>query len=158
MQLRPSLIVMTTHATHADTDSHTHCWICRWFCPFRPLEAGPVQLCSVETEQQPQVGGVACRSVAHAAHALQRQHGAPGPEPRSAARPMSQTGCAWPWGWFQRPHHALRVAVGGFLIFIFFISVFYKNIFSIWKFTEIYPAAPLPGGRDLAARLPGGRG
>ena len=24
-------------------------------------------------------------------------------------------------------------------VFLFFISVFYKNIFSIWKFTEIYP-------------------
>ena len=46
----------------------------------------------------------------------------------------------------------------GFFISIFFISVFYKNIFSIWKFTEIYPAAQLPGGRDLAARQPGGRG
>ena len=37
---------------------------------------------------------------------------------------------------------------GGFFIFIFFISVFYKNIFSIWKITEIYP------GR-LAAGRPG---
>ena len=59
----------------------------------------------------------------------------------------------------------------GFFIFLFFISIFYKNIFSICKFTEIYPgrpaagrpgpgrpAAPLPGGRDLAARQPGGRG
>ena len=46
----------------------------------------------------------------------------------------------------------------GFFIFLFFIFVFYKNIFSIWKFTGIYPAAPLPGGRDLAARQRGGRG
>ena len=45
----------------------------------------------------------------------------------------------------------------GFLISIFFIFVFYKNIFSIWKFTEIYPGR-WPGGRDLAARQPGGRG
>jgi len=40
----------------------------------------------------------------------------------------------------------------GFLFFYFYIFVFYKNIFLIWKFTGIYPAAPLPGGRDLAAR------
>jgi len=46
----------------------------------------------------------------------------------------------------------------GFFIFIFYIFVFYKNIFSIWKFTGIYPAAPLPGGQDLAARQRGGRG
>ena len=39
---------------------------------------------------------------------------------------------------------------------IFFISVFYKNIFSIWKFTEIYPgrrAAGRPGpGRPTVGR------
>jgi len=29
-----------------------------------------------------------------------------------------------------------------FFIFIFFIFVFYKNIFSIWKFTGIYPGYP----------------
>ena len=46
----------------------------------------------------------------------------------------------------------------GFFYFLFFIFVFYKNIFSILKFTEIYPAAPLPVGRDLAARQRGGRG
>ena len=37
-----------------------------------------------------------------------------------------------------------------FFIFLFFIFVFYKNIFSIWKFTGIYPG--------LAARQRGGRG
>ena len=42
--------------------------------------------------------------------------------------------------------------------FIFFIFVFYKNIFSFSKFIVIYPAAPLPGGRDLVAPLRGGRG
>ena len=46
--------------------------------------------------------------------------------------------------------------LGGFLIFIFSIFVFYKNIFSIWKFTEIYPgrlAAGRPGpGRPAAGR------
>ena len=42
-------------------------------------------------------------------------------------------------------------------IFIFYIFIFYKNIFSFSKFTEIYPAAPLPGGRDLVAPLQGGR-
>jgi len=35
---------------------------------------------------------------------------------------------------------------GGFYIFIFFISIFYKNIFLIWKFTEIYPVRPAAGG------------
>ena len=41
--------------------------------------------------------------------------------------------------------------------FLFFIFVFKKNIFSFSKFTEIYPAAPQPGGRDLVAPLRGGR-
>jgi hypothetical protein len=40
---------------------------------------------------------------------------------------------------------------GGFFIFIFFISIFYKNIFSIWNFTEIYP------GRTAAVRPEPGR-
>ena len=44
----------------------------------------------------------------------------------------------------------------GFFIFIFFISIFYKNIFSIWKFTEIYPGRPAAGrpgpGRPAAGR------
>jgi len=44
----------------------------------------------------------------------------------------------------------------GFFIFIFFISVFYKNIFSIWKFTKIYPGRPAAGrpgpGRPAAGR------
>ena len=44
----------------------------------------------------------------------------------------------------------------GFLISIFFIFVFYKNIFSIWKFTEIYPGRPAAGrpgpGRPAAGR------
>ena len=48
-----------------------------------------------------------------------------------------------------------RFAFGGFLFFIF---IFYKNIFSFSKFTEIYPGRPLPGGRDLVAPLRGGRG
>ena len=49
-----------------------------------------------------------------------------------------------------------RAVLGGFFIFIFFISVFYKNIFSIWKFTEIYPGRPAAGrlgpGRPAAGR------
>ena len=32
-----------------------------------------------------------------------------------------------------------------FLFFLFFIFVFYKNIFSIWKFTGIYPSRPAAG-------------
>ena len=50
---------------------------------------------------------------------------------------------------------AATAARARFFIFLFFIFVFYKNIFSIYKFTGIYPAAPLP---DLAARQRGGRG
>ena len=45
---------------------------------------------------------------------------------------------------------------GGFFIFLFFIFVFYKNIFSIWKFIGIYPdrsAAGRPGpGRPAEGR------
>ena len=41
-------------------------------------------------------------------------------------------------------------------IFLFFIFVFYKNIFSIWKFTGIYPGRPAAGrpgpGRPAAGR------
>ena len=48
-------------------------------------------------------------------------------------------------------------AGGGFFIFIFFISVFYKNIFSILKFTDIYPGRPAAGRPDLTAPLPGDR-
>ena len=40
-----------------------------------------------------------------------------------------------------------------FYFFIFIFLFFTKNIFSIWKFTGIYP-----GSRDLAARQRGGRG
>ena len=43
-----------------------------------------------------------------------------------------------------------------FYFYIFFISVFYKNIFSSWEFTEIYPGRPAarrPGpGRPAAGR------
>jgi len=35
-----------------------------------------------------------------------------------------------------------RSNLRGFFIFLFFIFVFYKNIFSIWKFIEIYPDRP----------------
>ena len=48
--------------------------------------------------------------------------------------------------------HQKDLDLSGFFIFLFFIFVFYKNIFSIWKFTGIYP------GRDLAARQRGGMG
>ena len=44
----------------------------------------------------------------------------------------------------------------GFFVFLFFIFVFYKNIFLFSKFTEIYPVrlvAPLPGGRDLSVKI-----
>ena len=46
--------------------------------------------------------------------------------------------------------------IGRFFIFIFYIFVFYKNIFSIWKFTEIYPGRPAARrprpGRPAAGR------
>ena len=48
--------------------------------------------------------------------------------------------------------HASREIPAVFFIFIFFISGFYKNIFSIWKFTEIYPTWP-PGCRAAGAYL-----
>ena len=38
------------------------------------------------------------------------------------------------------------------VIFLFFNFVFYKNIFLFSKFTGIYSAAPLPGGRGFAAK------
>ena len=44
-----------------------------------------------------------------------------------------------------------------FFIFLFFISVFTKIYFRFGNLQKYTPAAPLPGGRDLAARLPGGR-
>ena len=41
-------------------------------------------------------------------------------------------------------------------VFLFFIFIFYKNIFSIWKFTGIYPGRPAAGrpgpGRPAAGR------
>ena len=44
----------------------------------------------------------------------------------------------------------------GFIIFLFFVSLFYKNIFSSWEFTEIYPGRPAAGrpgpGRPAARR------
>ena len=40
----------------------------------------------------------------------------------------------------------------GFFIFIFFISIFYKNIFSIWKFIEIYPGHPAAGRQGLICK------
>ena len=52
----------------------------------------------------------------------------------------------------------MRSVVARFFIFLFFIFVFYKNIFSIWKFTGIYPGRPAKGGRDLTALQRGGRG
>ena len=75
----------------------------------------------------------------------------------------------------QRPNDFLDAHgnFGGFFTFIFFIFVFYKNIFSILQFTVLYPYRPQGGGRDLflnkknylrgrswqesAAPLPGGR-
>ena len=38
-------------------------------------------------------------------------------------------------------------------VFLFFIFVFYKNIFSIWKFTGIYPGRPAAGGRAFLKKI-----
>ena len=54
------------------------------------------------------------------------------------------------------PRWSRRHSARGFFIFIFYISVFYKNIFSIWKFTEIYPGRPGPD-RPAAERPGPGR-
>ena len=52
--------------------------------------------------------------------------------------------------------HELHAAV---FLFLYFLFLFFTKIFfqfgNLQKYT---PAAPLPGGRDLAARQPGGRG
>ena len=53
---------------------------------------------------------------------------------------------------------AQDVALCGFLISIFFIFVFTKIYFRYGNLQKYTPAAQLPGGRDLAARQPGGRG
>ena len=56
----------------------------------------------------------------------------------------------WAIGW------KLLGAQSVLAVFLFFIFLFYKNIFSIWKFTGIYPgcsAAGRPGpGRPTAGR------
>ena len=50
----------------------------------------------------------------------------------------------------------LLVDKSGFFIFLFFIFVFYKNIFLIWKFAGIYPGRPAAGrpgpGRPAAVQ------
>ena len=47
---------------------------------------------------------------------------------------------------------------GGFL-FLYFLFLFFTKIYFRFEILQKYtPAAPLPGGRDLAARQPGGRG
>jgi len=49
-----------------------------------------------------------------------------------------------------------RIEAGDFFIFLFFIFVFYKNIFLFSKLTEIYPGRPAAGwpgpGRPAAGR------
>ena len=40
----------------------------------------------------------------------------------------------------------------GFFIFLFFIFVFYKNIFSIWKFIGIYPGRLAAGRQGLLCK------
>ena len=38
------------------------------------------------------------------------------------------------------------------VVFLFFIFIFYKNIFSIWKFTEIYLGRPVIGRQGLICK------
>ena len=45
-----------------------------------------------------------------------------------------------------------------FYFFILYFSFFTKIYFRFGNLQEYTPAAPLPGGRDLAARQPGDRG
>ena len=45
-----------------------------------------------------------------------------------------------------------------FYFFIFLFPFFIKIYFRFENLQKYTPAAPLPGGRDLAGRLPGGRG
>jgi len=45
-----------------------------------------------------------------------------------------------------------------FLFFYFLFPFFTKIYFRFGKLQKYTPAAPLPGGQDLAARQPGGRG
>ena len=52
----------------------------------------------------------------------------------------------------QRAEDTTHMIPAVFFIYLFIIFVFYKNIFSIWKFTGIYPGRPAP------ARQRGGRG
>ena len=40
----------------------------------------------------------------------------------------------------------------GFFIFLFFVFVFYKNIFSFSKFTKIYPGRPAAGRQGLICK------
>ena len=45
-----------------------------------------------------------------------------------------------------------------FFIFMFFIFVFYKNIFSIWKFIGIYPGRPVAGRQGSGSPAAGRQG
>ena len=47
---------------------------------------------------------------------------------------------------------AKRTESKRFFYFFIFISVFYKNIFSIWKFTEIYPGRSAVGRQGLICK------
>ena len=45
-----------------------------------------------------------------------------------------------------------------FYFYVFYFRFLKKIYFRVRNLHEYTPAAPLPGGRDLAARQPGGRG
>jgi hypothetical protein len=52
-----------------------------------------------------------------------------------------------------------RLEVYAVFLFLYFLFLFFTKIyFRFGKLQKYTPAGPLPGGRDLAAQPPGGRG
>ena len=52
----------------------------------------------------------------------------------------------------KQPNEALVVRAHVLYAWRFFIFVFYKNIFSIWKFTGIYPGRPAAGRQSISEK------
>ena len=69
--------------------------------------------------------------------------------------PQNWAGCSCPEaGLWAAVCWPLAVFLFLYFLFLFFTKIYFRYG-NLQKYT---PAAPLPGGRDLAARLPGGRG
>ena len=65
----------------------------------------------------------------------------------------------WVSGLSRRGLGPRRRQTGQFFYFFYFLFLFFTKIyFRVRNLHKYTPAAPLPGGRDLAARQPGGRG